>query len=268
VVDVIAEPAAAEAHKWSAWGHRKIWAMMRADGIPASQSSVYRALHRQGLLQPARYHAERRALAEARKKAFVEPPTRRNRVWQTDFTRIEIASGSVWWISPVVDYATKVVLAAPVSTRTAARDALSAVQAAIAEAEALLGMPLLEDCVDPETGELHPVTLVTDNGPCYKSIDFARFIAGRPELRHVRTRHYAPQTNGVVERFNQSLKYERLYRHEIGDGQALVEQVEDFRHEFNALRPHEALAWARPLDRHLEQPATYALSEPESVRES
>lgn len=125
VVDAIAEPAAAEAHKWSAWGHRKIWAMMRADGISASQSSVYRALHRQGLLQPARYHAERRALAEARKKAFVEPPTRRNRVWQTDFTRIEIASGSVWWISPVVDYATKVVLAAPVSTRTAARDALA-----------------------------------------------------------------------------------------------------------------------------------------------
>src|ERR1044072_1404853 len=131
--------------------------MMRAVGITASQSSVYRALHRQGLLQPARYHAERRALAEARKKAFVEPPTRRNRVWQMDFTRIEIASGSVWWISPVVDYATKVVLAAPVSTRTAARDALTAVQAAIGQAEALLGTPLLEDCVDPDTGELHPV---------------------------------------------------------------------------------------------------------------
>ena len=266
VVDVIAEPAAAEAHKWSAWGHRKIWAMMRADGIPASQSSVYRALHRQGLLQPARYHAERRALAEARKKAFVEPPTRRNRVWQTDFTRIEIASGSVWWISPVVDYATKVVLAAPVSTRTAARDALSAVQAAIAEAEALLGMPLLEDCVDPETGELHPVTLVTDNGPCYKSIDFARFIAGRPELRHVRTRHYAPQTNGVVERFNQSLKYERLYRLQIGDGQALVEEIETFRSTYNTIRPHETLAWARPMDTYLRQPTTYALSEAQSVR--
>src|SRR5205085_7928581 len=91
VVDAISEPAAEEAHRWSAWGHRKIWAMMRADGINASQSSVYRALHAQGLLQPARYHAERRALAEARKKAFVAIPTRRNRVWQTDFTRIEIA---------------------------------------------------------------------------------------------------------------------------------------------------------------------------------
>jgi len=243
--------------------------MMRADGVKASQSSVYRALHRQGLLQPARYHAERRALAEACKKAFVEPPTRRNRVWQMDFTRIEIASGSVWWISPVVDYATKVVLAAPVSHRTAAPDALAALRAAIGEAERLLGHSLLEDCVDPETGELFKVTVVTDNGPCYKSTDFAKaFGPNRPELRHVRTRHYAPQTNGVVERFNQSLKYERLYRHEIGDGQELAEHIEDFRREFNEIRPHEALDWARPLDRYLATPPSYALSEPAPVQKS
>lgn len=266
VVDAIAQPAAQTAQRWSAWGHRKIWAMMRADGVKASQSSVYRALHRQGLLQPARYHAERRALAEARKKAFVEPPTRRNRVWQMDFTRIEIASGSVWWISPVVDYATKVVLAAPVSFRTATPDALAALRAAINEAERLLGHPLIEDCVDPETGEVFPLTVVTDNGPCYKSTDFARAFIGRPELRHVRTRHYAPQTNGVVERFNQSLKYERLYRHEITDGQDLADHVEAFRHEFNTLRPHEALDWNRPLDRYLVEPPSYALSEAPSVR--
>lgn len=268
VVDEIAEPAAEQAHRWSAWGHRKIWAMMRADGVTASQSSVYRALHRQGLLQPARYHAERRALAEARKKAFVEPPTRRNRVWQMDFTRIEIASGSVWWISPVVDYATKVVLAAPVSFRTAAPDALTALRAALAEAEHLLGHSLLEDCVDPDTGELFKLTVVTDNGPCYKSTDFAKEFIGRPELRHVRTRHYAPQTNGVVERFNQSLKYERLYRHEITDGQDLTEHIEAFRHEFNELRPHEALDWDRPLDRYLTPPLSYALSDAQSVRET
>lgn len=268
VVDSIAEPAAAQAHRWSAWGHRKIWAMMRADGVKASQSSVYRALHRQGLLQPARYHAERRALAEARKKAFIEPPTRRNRVWQMDFTRIEITSGSVWWIHPVVDYATKTVLAAPVSMRIAARDALAALVASIAEAERLLGRPMVEDCVDPETGELHPLILVTDNGPAYKSTDFAQFVASRPWLRHVRTRHYAPETNGVVERFNGSLKYERLYRIEIADGQALQEEIDDFRAEFNSVRPHEALAWARPLDRYLVTPPSYALSEAESVRKS
>lgn len=77
--------------------------MLRADGIHVSQSSVYRALKRRGLLQPARYQAQRRAWAAERKQAFVTTPTRRNRVWQTDFTRIDIASGSAWWIAPVAD---------------------------------------------------------------------------------------------------------------------------------------------------------------------
>jgi putative transposase len=46
--------------------------------------------------------------------------------------------------------------------------------------------------VDQATGELTPV--VTDNGPAYRSVGFARFIASRPELLHVRTRHRSPQT--------------------------------------------------------------------------
>lgn len=254
VVDALEEPAARHAGQWSAWGHRKIWAMLRADGISVSQSSVYRAMKRRDLLLPARYQAERRAIAAARKKAFVDPPTRRNRVWQTDFTRIEISSGSAWWISPVTDYFAKVVLAAPVSSRIAARDAVSALETAIASAEALLGHTLLSDCLDPISGELTPVIVVTDNGPAYKSADFARFIAGRPELSHVRTRHYAPETNGVVERFNQSLKYEQLFRHEIADGQDLVEHVAEYCDVYNRIRPHEALGFIPPLQTYLAAP--------------
>jgi transposase InsO family protein len=255
VVDTVAEPAAQTAHKYSAWGHRKIWAMMRADGLSVSQSSIYRALRRQGLLQPARYHAERRALAEARKKAFVSPPRRRNRVWQTDFTRIEITSGSAWWIAPVTDYYAKVCLAAMVSARIASRDAISAIEAAICGAEAWLGHSLLEDCTDAETGEVTPVIVVSDNGPCYKSVEFFRFIDSHPALKHVRTRHYAPETNGVVERFNQSLKYEHLYRHEITDGQALAEEVEIYRDLYNRVRPHEALSLTPPLETYLAEPS-------------
>lgn len=251
VVDQIEQLAADQAHTWSAWGHRKIWAMLRADGVTVSQSSVYRALGRRDLLQPIRYQAERRALAAARKIAFVEPPIRRNRVWQTDFTHMEITSGSTWWIAPVADYFAKVVLAAQVSSRIAGRDAISGIEAAIEAAEKALGHTLLEDCTDPATGEITPVVLVTDNGAAYKSLDFATFIASRPELTHVRTRHYAPQTNGVVERFNQSLKYEHLYRHEITDGQHLVEHVEEFLRIYNTIRPHEALDSATPMSTYL-----------------
>ncbi len=89
VVDAIEEQAAEQAHRWSAWGHRKIWAMLRADGVRVSKSSVLRALARRDLLLPARYQAERRQLAVARRAVFVAAPVRRNRVWQTDFTEFE-----------------------------------------------------------------------------------------------------------------------------------------------------------------------------------
>ena len=49
--------------------------------------------------------------------------------------------------------------------------------------------------------------VVTDNGLAMKSVAVARWFAGRPHLSHVRTRHRAPHTNGVVERWFESLKY-------------------------------------------------------------
>ena len=111
VVDRI-EPAVEKlAAKYPAWGHRKIWAMGRYDGWDlASPSSVHRAMARRGLLQPVRYQAERRQLAAARREVFVEPPARRNRVWQADFSQFETTGEGTWQLGGVVDYATKVAL--------------------------------------------------------------------------------------------------------------------------------------------------------------
>jgi len=187
---------------------------------------------------------------------FLAPPTRRNRVWQHDFSELESLAGGIWRLGGVVDYWAKVALACPVTTTQGHRDAVAAVEAAIGQAELLLGCSLLDDCTDPATGELTPVVLVTDNGPAYRSAAFARFIAGRPELAHVRTRHRAPQTNGVVERFYQAIKYEDLYRHEIGDGLVLAQRVAGYLTVYNTIRPHEAIGFTTPLARYLQAPST------------
>lgn len=229
VVDAIEERAAATARHWEAWGHRKIWAMLRADGIRVSRSSVERALRRRGLLLPARYQTERRQLAQARQATFVDPPARRNRVWQLDVSQFETAAGGTWRLAAVIDYATKTSLAVAVSGTSAARDACIALRDAIDAAERLLGRPLADDCVDPKNGAVAPLTIVTDNGPAFKSIDFGGFIRARPFLRHARTRHRAPETNGVVERLFGSLKYEHLYRLEIEDVLRLAAEVEAYR---------------------------------------
>jgi len=216
---------------------------------------------------PVRYQAERRALAKARRATFDAPPSQRNRVWQTDFSEFETSAGGTWRIGAVVDYAAKLCLATQASGTQTARDAVGVLEAAIAEAERLLGRPLAELCLDPTTGKLHPLVIVSDNGPAYKSDRFACFVASRPELRHVRTKHHSPETNGVVERFYESLKYEHLYRLEIASGHALALELDLYRQLFNEVRPHERLDFRTPLEAYLTPPEPN-LFDPETVQET
>src|SRR5690606_3211318 len=76
-------------------------------------------------------------------------------------------------------------------------------------------------------------------------------ITAHPELRHVRTRVRTPGQNGSRERGFGSLKYERLFLEEIDDVLSLVAHADDYRAEYNTVRPHEAIAWNRPLEVHL-----------------
>jgi hypothetical protein len=62
-VDAAEALAAKYAADWPAWGHRKIAAMMRADGHQASTSTVERALRRRGLLLPRGFRADRKSWA-------------------------------------------------------------------------------------------------------------------------------------------------------------------------------------------------------------
>ncbi len=258
-VDAVEELAAAKKNdeRFSPWGHRKIFALLRADGVKTSPSSVKRALDRRGLLLPIRYLEERRALARARKGVFKAPTPRRNRVWQTDFSGFETTTAGDWELSGMVDYWGKVALSCSANATKTAIDAVNTLEAAIEEAERLMGHSLQADCVDPETGEIFPLVIVSDNGPAYKADRFARFIIAHPWLAHVRTRYRSPQTNGVIERFFGSIKYECLYRLEIGNGIELNDEAEKYRLLYNEIRPHEALDLYPPLPTYLAEPMTF-----------
>lgn len=110
VVDQIEPLAAKHAARWAAWGDRTVWGLLAADGVQTSQASV-----------------------------FLDPPTRRNRVWQTDLLgagaprRRQLAYGGV-----VEDWAT-LCLACPVTTTQGTRDAVAALEAAIEGGPALRG---------------------------------------------------------------------------------------------------------------------------------
>ncbi len=71
-----------------------------------------------------------------------------------------------------------------------------------------------------------------------------------PARNHVRTRVRTPGQNGSRERGFGTLKYERLFIDEIDDAVMLAKHAEEYRLEYNQIRPHEAIAWNRPQQVH------------------
>jgi putative transposase len=261
-VDAVEALAAKYAEAWPAWGHRKIAALMRADGHAVSTSTVQRALRRRGLLLPVGYRADRKSWAVLRRRVFLDPPTERNRVWQTDFSEFETSAGGIWRICAVIDYATKYCLAVTVSPTSRGLDALACLHRAVAQAQRLLTLDDLRadrgvmDILDPDRGVIGqapaPIAVVSDNGSAFKGRTFAEAFTGDdPLLCHVRTRVKSPQTNGVVERFFGTLKYEHLYRGQIPDGDALAVEINRYRQTYNTIRPHQTIGDRTPRQAYL-----------------
>jgi putative transposase len=175
---------------------------------------------------------------------------------------IETTSGGTWRLAGCRDYWSNYEHRFHLSPTANMHDAIAAVELPLAEAAVMAGRPLRELAEVDSDGNVQPVvTIVTDNGGPFR---FEAFIAAHPELRHVRTRVRTPGQNGSRERGFGSLKYERLFLEEIPDAIDLAAHTEHYRVEYNTVRPHEAIAWNRPIEVHLSHadPKTPNLPEP------
>jgi len=95
----------------------------------------------------------------------------------------------------------------------------------------------------------HGITVervLTDNGSCYRSGTFARTLADAG-IGHRRTRPYRPQTNGKVERFNLTLKWEWAYARAYETNDSRTAELERWLHHYNYHRPHMAHAGRSPI---------------------
>jgi transposase InsO family protein len=90
--------------------------------------------------------------------------------------------------------------------------------------------------------------VMTDNGSCYISRDFAAACATQ-RLRHLRTRPNRPRTNGKAERFIQTMlrewAYAAVYRNTQHRSLALAPWLNYYNHR----RPHSALGHRAPASR-------------------
>ncbi|WP_427385467.1 IS481 family transposase [Janibacter sp. G56] len=98
--------------------------------------------------------------------------------------------------------------------------------------------------------------VLTDNGACYRSRDFAAVLA-KDDITHKRTRPYRPQTNGKVERFNRTLLEEWAYARPYLSETERSATFEQWLHTYNHHRGHTALKGASPADRVPNLPGQY-----------
>ena len=88
--------------------------------------------------------------------------------------------------------------------------------------------------------------VMTDNGSCYRSRDFAAALG---TIKHVWTRPYRPQTNGKVERFNRTLATEWAYAASYSTDEARAAEYPRWLHHYNHHRPHTGLGGQTPAQR-------------------
>jgi transposase len=96
-------------------------------------------------------------------------------------------------------------------------------------------------------GITHIHRVITDNGACYRSADFARIVGNK--TRHQKTKPYTPKHNGKVERYQRILTEELLYAREYDSEDERSAAISIWDIHYNYHRPHSAAGGRPPATR-------------------
>lgn len=93
----------------------------------------------------------------------------------------------------------------------------------------------------------HIHRIVTDNGACYRSGDFARIVGN--QSRHQKTKPYTPRHNGKVDRYQRILAEELLYARQFNSEDARSAAITVWNIHYNYHRPHRGAGGRPPASR-------------------
>lgn len=225
--DAIIEYALKTEHR-----HRKLaYELRRKNIVSVSPSSVYRVLKDANLI--ATYNPPKKPLKKHEIKA--DGP---NQVWRTDITYIPLTNGHGYLISVLDSYSRYIIHAELLPTMTT-RDVKKILDKALAKAALI-------------TSKNKPV-LVSDNGTQLVSKSFKKFLKDLG-IKHIRTAYRHPESNGRIEVFHKTLKYEHVYLREIYPNLLVARQdIMSFIYKYNHERLHQGIGFVTPYERHTGQ---------------
>ena len=216
------------------WGPRTlVFELERRGGGRVSRSTVYRALVRNGLIEPARRRRSRSSYRRWERPGSMQ-------LWQIDVTAsIFVGTAELKIVTGIDDHSRFCVMATIVARATA--------------------RPVCRAFVEAMTTYGVPEEVLTDNGNVFtnryrkpftpREVLFDR-ICRENGISHRLTKVRSPTTTGKIERLHQTLQAELLVPHGpfecVEEAQA---ELDAWRQQYNGDRPHQALGMAFPITR-------------------
>jgi len=183
------------ASPWQGEGHRKVWARLRVrDGIRVARKRVLRIMRENSLLSPHRCRRRNENVHQG--EIVTDAP---NVMWGTDGVRVFTADDGWGWVFTAVEHWNAECVGWHVCKKG---DRFAAAQP--------IAMGLARLYGSTAAGTARGLSLRMDHGTQYLSEFFSKQIAYwgiQPSYAFVEQ----PQTNGVAERFNRTLKEQLIH---------------------------------------------------------
>lgn len=206
------------------YGYRRIFILLRREGWRVNMKRVQRLYCQEGLqirLKPPR----RRVMVKVRNDR--SNATGPNQIWAMDWMHDELFDGRRLWVLTVIDTWSRICPVMRVCRSATAMEVIDALD----EARNRFGLP-------------H--TIRVDQGSQFtsKELDLWAYSNG---VTLDFSRPGKPTDNAYVESFNASVRLECLGQHWFMDLDEARRKVEDWRIEYNEVRPHSAIGDRTPM---------------------
>jgi len=212
------------------WGYRRLWILLLREGFRLGKSAFYRIYRLMGLA--IRKRKRRRLKGQGR--APLEPARYPNERWSMDFVHDTTRTGQAFRVFALVDDCTRESLSLDVGDSIPSERVIR----------------VLERVIE-ERGK--PDAIVHDNGPEFTSNRILLW-AYEKGLNLVPIDPGKPTQNAFVESFNGRFRDECLNQHWFSSIPEAAELIEDWREDYNTVRPHSSIggltpdAYARQLE--------------------
>lgn len=206
------------------FGYRRLKVLLKREGFQVNHKKVYRLYVEEKL--SIRRRRGRRHLPAAAGRVQLKLPVRSDEVWTMDFTQDAFASGRKFRTLNLMDGFTRYALRIEVDT-------------------SLPGLRVVRVLEELRKQGRKAAAIVIDNGTEFTSQVVDQWAYENQVQLHFITPG-RPMENGFIESFNGKFRDECLNENWFVDLADAREKIEEWRCDYNQVRPHSALGYLTP----------------------